>query len=245
MCNFRAASDDDLTAFPDSAKIKYEAILDERYFYTNSLIYTYVEKRQSFCTMYALGGAVDIFALSLSLHPRCIVTSIDNVFWFIQTMEFVRPTDRLKLKGCIVAHRRIKIFTISIFGPPHVKFPLGKHSSEYRFNHLSNFNHLSCPYFSNVCTSIHGDLYRGGGGWLIFHNLLPYYFYIPSKLATYFLRSWLCNDAVHHGRAVSNRFVERYNVYIYISRSVSVKFLFLHERDSVLRRIKKDLSIFL
>lgn len=184
MCNFRAGSDDDLTAFPDSAKIKYEAVLDERYFYTNGLIYMYVEKRQSFCTMYALGGAVDIFALSLSLHPRCIVTSIDNVFWFIQTMEFVRPTDRLKLKGCIVAHRRIKIFTISIFGPPHVKFPLGKHSSEYRFNHLSNFNDLSCPYFSNVCTSIHGDLYRGGGGWLIFHNLLPYYFYIPSKLAT-------------------------------------------------------------
>lgn len=68
------------TAFPDSAKIKYEAVLDERYFYTNGLIYTYVEKRQSFCTMYALGGAVDIFALSLSLHPRCIVTSIDNVF---------------------------------------------------------------------------------------------------------------------------------------------------------------------
>lgn len=66
LCNFRAGSDDDLTAFPDSAKIKYEAVLDERYFYTNSLIYTYVEKRQSFCTMYALGGAVDIFALSLS-----------------------------------------------------------------------------------------------------------------------------------------------------------------------------------
>lgn len=157
-------------------------------------------------------------------------------------MEFVRPTDRLKLKGCIVAHRRIKIFTISIFGPPHVKFPLGKHSSEYRFNHLSNFNDLSCPYFSNVCTSIHGDLYRGGGGWLIFHNLLPYYFYIPSKLAT--KRIFFDLDfATTLYTTVSNRFVERYNVYI--SRSVSVKFLFLHERDSVLRRIKKDLSIFL
>lgn len=194
--------------------------------------------------MYALGGAVDIFALSLSLHPRCIVTSIDNVFWFIQTMEFVRPTDRLKLKGCIVAHRRIKIFTISIFGPPHVKFPLGKHSSEYRFNHLSNFNDLSCPYFSNVCTRW---FIQRGRGLVNFSQPPPVLFLYSIETCdeTYFLRSWLCNDAVHHGRAVSNRFVERYNVYIYISRSVSVKFLFLQERDSVLRRIKKDLSIFL
>lgn len=156
-----------------------------------------MEKRQSFCTMYAF--RIDIFSLSLSLHrasPRCIVTSINNVFWFIQTMEFVRPTDRLKLKGCIVAHRRIKIFTISIFGPPHVKFPLDKHSSEYRFNHLSNFNDLSCPYFSNVYTST--VIYRGEGergkGLVNFSQLrlvfLPcvnaslfpfYYFYIPSK----------------------------------------------------------------
>lgn len=161
-------------------------------------------------------------------------------------MEFVRPTDRLKLKGCIVAHRRIKIFTISIFGPPHVKFPLGKHSSEYRFNHLSNFNDLSCPYFSNVCTSIHGDLYRGGGGWLIFHNLLPYYFYIPSKLAT--KRIFFDLDFATTLYTTVARFqIDSWNdiMYIYISRSVSVKFLFLQERDSVLRRIKKDLSIFL
>lgn len=94
-----------------------------RYFYIEYMyMYIYIYGKTSIILHNVCISRGNRYFLSFCLHRAsligCIVTSINNVFWFIQTMEFARPTDRLKLKGCIVAHRRVKIFTISIFGQP-------------------------------------------------------------------------------------------------------------------------------
>lgn len=101
--------------------------------------------------------------------PWCIVTSINNVFWFIQTTEFVCSSDRLKLKGCIVAHRRIKIFTISIFGLD-VKF----HST----NIHRNIDLIICQTLMSFLVRIYVIHV-----WWFIHRLLIFYCTLPLSLS--------------------------------------------------------------
>lgn len=160
--------------------------------------------------------------------PWCIVTSINNVFWFIQTTEFVCSSDRLKLKGCIVAHRRIKIFTISIFGLD-VKF----HST----NIHRNIDLIICQTLMSFLVRI----YVIHVWWfihrlLIFYCTLPLslslflranttlyenYFCIPSeRVTTHFLRSWLCTCI-----CIGRRYEIDLQGKTYVS-NIFVKFLF-------------------